>query len=124
MYKILLVEDETIISEPISFALRTQSFQVDVANNGEEALKYCSENTYDIILLDIMMPVCNGIEFLRKASLKAKSPDTKVILLTNLAGGKEIDEGLQLGASKSILKAEVTPKFLIDLVHSELGSPA
>ena len=122
MIKMLLVEDEVMIREPFGMVLKTQPFKVDLAANGLEALEYCSKNTYDLILLDLMMPFCSGVEFLKKASLKTKSPNTKVILLTNLAQGKEIDEALALGAEKSILKASMTPKALLELVGNELNS--
>jgi CheY-like chemotaxis protein len=122
MHKLLLVEDESIISEPLGFALRTQDLSLDIAANGLEALEFCSRTSYDLILLDIMMPLCNGVEFLKRAKLREKSPKTKVILMTNLASGKEIDEALSLGAEKSVLKAMMTPRTLIEMVNEELAS--
>ena len=121
MPSILLVEDEAIISEPFGIVLRSQGYNVDIAANGLEALDFCANKTYDLILLDIMMPYCNGIEFLKKAKLKAVAPTTKVILMTNLSGGKEIDEAMSLGASKKLLKAKITPGLLIEMVKEELG---
>lgn len=121
MRKILLVEDEPIISEPFGIVLRSRNYEVDIASDGLEALEYCSKNSYDIILLDIMMPYCNGIEFLEKALLSTKSPKTKVIMMTNLSGGKEFDDALRLGASRSLLKASITPNLLIDIIKQELS---
>lgn len=121
MHSILLVEDEAIISEPFSIVLRSQKYDVDIAANGFEALEYCLKKTYDLILLDIMMPYCNGVEFLHKAKLHVTAPTTKVILMTNLSGGKEIDDAMSLGASKKLLKAQITPGLLIDMVKQELG---
>ena len=120
MPKILLVEDEIIISEPFSLILRMQKYDLDIAGNGLEALEFCSKNSYDLILLDIMMPICSGVEFLKHADLTKTAPKTKVIMMTNLSSGKEIDEALSLGAKQSILKASVTPQKLIDLVKDEL----
>lgn len=120
MPKILLVEDEIIISEPFGMVLRLQKYDVDIASNGLEALEFCAKNTYDLILLDIMMPLCNGVEFLKQANLKKTAPNTKIIMMTNLSSGKEIDDALKLGAKKSLLKASVTPQKLIDLVKDAL----
>jgi len=123
MANILLVEDEAMISEPFSIILRSQNYDVDVAYNGLEALEYCSKKSYNLILLDIMMPYCNGVEFLEKASLKTKSPKTKVVMMTNLSsGGKEIAEAVRLGAQRGVLKANMTPKALIELVKTELAA--
>ncbi len=122
MSRILLVEDEFMISEPFGMVLKTLGFPVDVATNGLEALEFCKANTYDLILLDLMMPLCNGVEFLKQACLDANSPDTKVLLLTNLAQGKEIDDALALGAERSVLKATMTPTSLIELVKNELAT--
>jgi CheY-like chemotaxis protein len=121
MPKILLVEDEVIISEPLGMVLRAQTYTVDIACNGLEALEYCSKNIYDLILLDIIMPLCDGCEFLERATLKITAPKTKVIMLTNLAGGKEVGRALKLGAGRSLLKAHMTPKILLELVKTELA---
>ncbi len=121
MPRLLLVEDEAIISEPFGIVLRSHGFPTDIASNGLEALDCCKKNKYGLILLDIMMPLCNGIEFLRKARLRTKSPKTRIVMLTNLASGKDIEESLALGAHRSILKAEITPASLIELVEEELS---
>jgi len=120
MAKILVVEDEAIINEPFCLVLRSQGHEVDAAYNGNEASGHCKKTTYDLILLDIMMPVCNGLEFLRNSKIKQLSPGTKVIIMSNLSGGKDVEEALKLGAQKSLLKASVTPKLLIELVNNEL----
>ncbi|MDB5182830.1 MAG: DNA-binding response regulator VicR [Candidatus Saccharibacteria bacterium] len=120
MAKILLVEDELIISTPFSIVLKSKGHQVDNAENGNEALRLCQKKSYDLILLDIMMPYCNGVEFLKKANLKTTAPNTRVVVLTNLSGGNEIDETLMLGAAKTVLKSSITPALLLTLVDEEL----
>lgn len=110
-----------MISEPLGIVLRSRPYHVDIASNGIEALAFCAKTTYDLILLDIMMPLCNGIEFLKQSSIKSTSPHTKVIVLSNLAGSKEIDQAMALGADKSLLKATITPRSLLELVEHELA---
>lgn len=121
MSRILIVEDETIISEPFALVLEAHGYQVDIAANGIEALDYCQKQQYGLILLDIMMPLCDGVQFLARAKLKAASPDTRVVVMSNLARGPQIDEALLLGAESSILKAHMTPHSLIELVQKELS---
>ncbi len=121
MPKILLIEDEGVISEPISIVLTMHGYEVAMARNGKEAYKLCQKTNFDLILLDIMMPVWDGIEFLKRAELGKASPKTKIIIMSNLALGAEINQALALGAHKNILKANITPKILLELVRTEIG---
>ncbi|MFZ1324379.1 MAG: response regulator [Candidatus Saccharimonadales bacterium] len=121
MPRVLLVEDEDVISEPIGIVLKMHSYQVDTARNGRQALQLCKKHSYDLILLDIMMPVCNGVEFLKLADLKHTSPKTKIIVMSNLALGGEIKEALELGARMNVLKANITPASLLELIESEVS---
>jgi CheY-like chemotaxis protein len=119
MRRILLVEDEEILRESYSMILSTQPYLLDTAANGEIALDKYQSAHYDLIFLDIMMPVMDGITFLKKINeLDQEIP--KIILLTNLSGGKEIEEGLKLGASKALLKADLSPRQLLTTVRYEV----
>ncbi|HYH74494.1 MAG TPA: hypothetical protein VD735_00875, partial [Candidatus Saccharimonadales bacterium] len=69
-----------------------------------------------------MMPICDGVGFLRQARLPQTAPNTKVVLLTNLSTGKELEDALVLGAHKTELKANLNPRSLIALVRSELAA--
>ncbi|MDQ3065145.1 MAG: response regulator [bacterium] len=119
--RILLVEDEGVISVPMQIVLESQNYKVDVACNGKEALDFCAKKTYDVILLDIMMPVMDGVEFLRKANLRELAPKTKIIVLSNLAMGGEINEAMELGADKSLLKSSITPGSLLALINQQIA---
>jgi DNA-binding response OmpR family regulator len=119
MRKILLVEDEDILRETYEIILGTQPFILDTAENGAIALEKCKATTYDLILLDLMMPVLDGIGFLEKFMPGAPS-STRVIILSNLSSGIEVDTALKLGAERSALKAALSPKQLISLVRYEL----
>lgn len=123
MHKILLIEDELMISEPFTIVLRTEKdFAVDVASNGLQALEFCKQKTYDVILLDLMMPVCDGVSFLQLADLQHTAPKTRVALLTNLSTGNDLEKAMKLGAHKVQLKANLDPKSLIALVREELAT--
>ena len=119
MRKILIVQDEEILRESYFLILSTEPYDIAVAGNGEEALKLVSDNNYDLILLDIMMPRVDGLMFLERC--KAQHIDLPgVIVLSNLSTGDETEKALALGARKSAVKAELSPKQLISLVRYEL----
>ncbi|PHO21167.1 hypothetical protein CQR80_03120 [Aggregatibacter actinomycetemcomitans] len=73
MAKILLVDDDAELTELLAQLLDLEGFQVNVANNGKEALELL-DHSYDLILLDIMMPVLNGIETLKQIRKNYSTP--------------------------------------------------
>lgn len=99
--KILVVDDESAISDIIKFNFEKEGYLIDTADNGKGAIKLAAENDYDLILLDIMMPKLNGFEALREIR---KSSDVPVIMLT--AREDEVDKvlGLELGADDYVVK--------------------
>ena len=100
MAKILLVDDDAELTDLLSQLLELEGFEVNVVRNGREVLT-ALDRTYDLILLDVMMPVLNGIETLQQIR---KNFSTPVIMLT--ARGDEIDRivGLELGADDYLPK--------------------
>ena len=94
MPKILLVDDDIELTELLADLLSMEGFDVEVVHNGEEALIRL-DLSYDLVLLDVMMPVLNGIEALKQIRQKYTTP---VLMLT--ARGDDIDRvlGLELGA--------------------------
>ncbi|VEI30854.1 DNA-binding response regulator in two-component regulatory system with CpxA [Haemophilus parainfluenzae] len=100
MSKILLVDDDVELTDLLAKILQLTGFEVDVANNGEEALEKLNES-HQLVLLDVMIPVLNGIETLKKIRQTSNIP---VMMLT--ARGQEIDRviGLELGADDYLPK--------------------
>jgi CheY-like chemotaxis protein len=119
MRRILLVEDEEVLRESYDMVLSTQPYIVDTAANGQEALEKYHNYRYDLILLDIMMPVMDGVTFLEKIT-KNEAEIPKVLMLTNLSSGNEIERALKLGAEKTMLKSDLSPKQLIAAVRYEV----
>lgn len=113
---ILVVDDDKDIRELITVYMQTENFSVDKASNGEEALKLIKEKSYDIVLLDIMMPKVDGLQTLIEIRKKYTMP---VIFLT--AKNDEIDmiKGLALGADDYIFKP-FSSMELIARVKSQL----
>lgn len=121
MRKILLVEDEDILRETYATILATQPYFCDVAENGKQALKRCQEKVYDLILLDLMMPVMSGVEFLEQF-MKDAPVETRVLIISNLSSGKELDRAMELGAHRSLVKANASPKELLAAIRYELDA--
>lgn len=99
--KVLVVDDEKLIVKGIRFSLEQDGMEVDCAYDGEEALRLAAENTYDIILLDVMLPKKDGFEVCRQIR---EYSDMPVIMLT--AKGDDMDKilGLEYGADDYITK--------------------
>jgi DNA-binding response OmpR family regulator len=119
MRKILIVEDEEILRESYQMILSSEPYEVDVANNGKVALDMVQNKDYDLILLDLMMPVMDGVTFLEHFTA-GNSSTSKVIILSNLSTGEELTRALELGALRNTLKASLSPKQLIALVRYEV----
>lgn len=101
MTRILLVEDEPSFSEPLSYLLRKEGYEVVLAETGPAALDEFAQHEVDLVLLDLMLPGLSGIEVCR--SLRARST-VPVIMLT--AKDSEIDKvvGLEIGADDYVTK--------------------
>ena len=101
MTKILIVEDESSFSEAISFLLGKEGFETDVAENGRLALDLFKSHTYDLVLLDLMIPEVSGIDVCRAIRTTSMVP---IIMLT--AKDSEVDKvvGLELGADDYVTK--------------------
>lgn len=100
--RILVAEDEQQLSHVLSSAMTASGYQVDIANNGQEAVEQAKENAYDVIILDIMMPVKSGLEALKE--IRATGNRTYIMILT--AMGEEDDKvtGLDAGADDYLTK--------------------
>lgn len=99
--KVLVVDDEKLIVKGIRFSLEQDGMEVDCAYDGQEALDYATNNQYDIILLDIMLPKMNGFEVCQHIR---EFSDVPIIMLT--AKGDDMDKilGLEYGADDYMTK--------------------
>ena len=118
---ILIVEDDAELAEVYHTLLTQAHYTVDVAHNGKDALRITEELQPGLILLDLRMPVMDGVEFLEKYSLKEKHPDVKVVVFSNYDMQDEIDDAYRLGAERYVLKAWASPKELLQIVEDSLS---
>lgn len=116
-YRILIVEDDREIRDGIEIYLRNQGYQVFQAANGKEGLQVLSEQDIHLAILDIMMPVMDGITMLMK--MRALGKELPVIMLS--AKSEEVDKilGLNMGADDYVTKP-FTPMELLARVNSQL----
>lgn len=108
--KILIVEDEPLLSESIASLLKSHGYNTDAAYDGEMGLEYALLGIYDLIILDIMLPQMNGYEVARQ--LRAKKNGTPILMLTARTSLDDRIEGLDCGADYYLGKPFDTRELL------------
>ena len=116
--KILLVEDEDFIRELYVRQLTKAGFLVKSAVDGQSGLNVLKSETFDLLLLDIMLPGMNGLQLLREFKTQNPSSPMITILLTNLGQEAVIKEGFELGAQAYLIKASYTPDQVVSEVKN------
>jgi CheY-like chemotaxis protein len=118
--KVLCIEDEHFIGELYDRALTKAGYKVKLVVDGAEGLKEAQTDTYDIILLDLMVPTITGIEVLRRLRDSTQTPKlhSKIIITTNLEQREEIRADIEHQADGYLVKAEVTPRELVTFLNT------
>ena len=118
--KVLCIEDERFIAELYSRALMKAGYDVTLVTDGAEALTVAQTNAFDIILLDLMVPNLTGIEILRALRDPARVPPirSKIIITTNLEQREDVRADIEHQADGYLVKAELTPKELVDFINN------
>lgn len=121
MAKIAIIEDDQAIAQMYRFKFEADGDQVETAENGKLGLELAEHFKPDMILMDLMMPVMSGEEMLAELRKKPWGAKIKVIVLTN-RGEQEIPpEVKDLGVTAVILKADMTPRQVAEVVRQNLG---
>jgi DNA-binding response OmpR family regulator len=119
--KIAIIEDDQAISQMYRIKFEAEGYTVETAENGALGLELIEKMRPTIILLDLMMPIMAGEEMLAKLRTTDWGKDMKVIILTN-RGEQEIPPQVkELGVTAIILKADMTPRQVAELVKSKLA---
>ena len=113
--KVLLVDDDEILTAAVKRGLQPEGFTVDIANNGIDGLWRATEGSYDVIVLDIMMPGRNGYRVC--AEMRAAGNWTPVLMLTAKDGDLDEAEGLDTGADDYVVKPFSFP-VLVSRLHA------
>lgn len=112
---ILIAEDEMAMGRALQMKLQHMSFEVDAVFNGEEALAKIAEKSFDLLLLDLMMPLVDGFHVLTKLN-EAKAP-VPVIVMSNLGQAEDIKRAKELGAVGYFIKSETPIKDLVSEIE-------
>ena len=120
--KVAIIEDDQAISQMYSIKFQSEGFDVETAENGKLGLELCEKMRPDIILLDLMMPEMTGDQMLTELRKTTWGANIKVVVLTNM-GEQEIPESVKSqGVSAVILKADMTPRQVAELVKKTIDS--
>lgn len=119
--KVAIVEDDQAISQMYRIKFEAEGYEVETAENGKIGLELAESMKPDIILLDLMMPEMNGDEMLAKMRKTPWGKTTKVVILTNMGEQEIPDEVKKLGVVAVILKADMTPRQVAELVKKHLS---
>ncbi|MCD6550502.1 response regulator [bacterium] len=111
--KILIIEDEKILREMYEERFKQAGFKVISAEDGIEALKVIKEKKPDLILLDILLPKENGIDFLKKYRKTAEFSSIPVIAFSNFDDPDTKEEAKSLGVKDYLIKSNHTPKEIL-----------
>jgi DNA-binding response OmpR family regulator len=122
--RILVVEDDRDLNRAYYIILRHEGHEVVTAFDGQEALDKLKKFQPDLILLDLLMPVMGGLEFLQQWNLPKRPAGTKVLIFTNMENSPEVTEAYKLGAHRCIIKSWTAPHNLARVVADTLKSPA
>jgi DNA-binding response OmpR family regulator len=120
--KIFIVEDDPDLNFAYKTILTKEKHTVQTAFNGEDALEKLKHFEPDLILLDLLMPVKSGVEFLQDYDVVHNHPSVRVLIFTNLEHASEIHEAFRLGADQCVIKAWTAPQGLIKVVNDILGT--
>lgn len=123
--RILIVEDDQFLREFYQELLSTEGYLADVAEDGEVASTKIYQNSYDLILLDIMLPKKDGLQVLKDMrSVPPKTHSGKLVMLTNLGQDTVIKEAFNLGAAGYIIKSAFNPDQVLNEIRNYLKSAA
>lgn len=110
MPSILIADDDLKLCELLKSVLHEENYQIYTAHNGEQALKVLAENSIDLLLLDVMMPILDGLQTARQVCRRFSTP---ILMLTAMADETSIIEGFEAGADQYLAKPFSVPELLI-----------
>jgi two-component system alkaline phosphatase synthesis response regulator PhoP len=122
--KVLLVDDDQFIIKLYEHLFKEDAHDVEMANDGQEALDVLKKMDVkpDVIVLDIVMPVMDGFEFLQKVKADPKLSQIPVIVLSNLYAREDRQKGMDLGAAVYLVKSEHEPHELLTYAKKTANS--
>lgn len=114
--RVLIVEDERPLAHALELKLQHEGFETAVATNGQECMDLIDKQTFDVVLLDMMMPVMDGFQVL--AQLQSRSNKPTVFVLSNLSQQEDEARVLEAGARKYFVKSNTPLSVIVDEVKN------
>ncbi len=102
IYNVLVVDDEHAICDVIVDALPKRKYKVDVAYDGQQGLEMAQNRKYDVVFMDLCMPVLDGCEAIKK--IKSSSPEVIIVIMTAAANREMVEKALRFGANSVMVK--------------------
>lgn len=120
---ILIIEDDRFIGEMYVRSLRQAGYDVEWAIDGRDGLVMATNKTYDLVLLDIMLPELRGQEILREIKKNPVAKHSHVAVMTNFDQDEETRQEIERNVDAYFVKAEITPRRLLEIVQ-QIGNSA
>lgn len=120
MKNVLVIDDDMTFVAMIKAALDPKRYAVTSAANGEEGLREVKSSRPDLILLDIMMPKMDGIEFLKQLNTTYGKGNIPILVTSNLSSMEKISEGVELGIKGYFVKSDESMQGIIDMIDRTL----
>jgi len=112
--QVLIVEDERPLSHALDLKLQHEGFKTTVASNGKEAVDLIEKGSFDVVLLDMMMPIMDGFQVLHQLQDKPNRP--VVFVLSNLSQREDESRVLSAGAAKYFIKSDTPLSVIVEEV--------
>ena len=121
--KVFIIDDDAFLLDMYAVKFRESGFDVEVASSGAEAFEKIKNGLApDVILLDIVMPGMDGFDFLKKIRAEGLTPQSLVVILTNLGQKEDVEKGMAFGVKDYVIKAHHTPSEVVVKIKQILGS--
>lgn len=119
--KVLMIEDFPVMQKFYKDALEKAGYELTIASDGRQALERVAAEVYDVILLDMLLPSINGIEFLEQYQNRPRA--TRIIILSDFSEPSRIERARELGVDDYLIKSDFPPSELVKKL-AELDGPA
>jgi DNA-binding response OmpR family regulator len=118
--RVLIIEDDSYISDMYKIKLETDNFEAVIANDGVAGMRMLKEQKFDVVLLDIVMPKVDGFSVLKSIKEDSELKKIPIVLLTNLSQKENVKRGFELGAADYVIKAHFTPLEVVKKIRKVL----
>ena len=120
--KILLIEDDPFLSSLLKKRLEKDNFDVHLEKSGDGGVKAFKEGSFDLILLDLILPGKSGFEVMEEINMDPSSQKIPILIISNLGQESDIEKGKELGAIGYLVKARTSIDSIVTKAREFLGS--